>query len=42
MTRDAVVNQAKAWLGLNENDGSHREVIDHTTNSVDRLQEAIR
>lgn len=28
MTRDAVVNQAKAWLGLNENDGSHREVID--------------
>lgn len=26
--RTAVVNQAKAWLGYNEADGSHRAIID--------------
>lgn len=26
--RTAVVNQAKAWLGYNETDGSHRAIID--------------
>ena len=44
--RTAVVNQAKAWLGYNEADGSHRAIIDlyNTQNprprgyKVDRLQ----
>lgn len=28
MSRQAVVNQAKAWLGLKESNGSHKQIID--------------
>jgi hypothetical protein len=28
MTRSKIINQAKAWLGKNEKDGSHKEIID--------------
>lgn len=41
MTAEKVLNQARAWLGANEGDGSHRKIID-TYNSHKPLAQGYK
>ena len=35
---DLVLNQAKSWIGLNEKDGSHKQIIDAYNNHLPRAR----
>ena len=40
--RTKVINQARAWLGCNEADGTHKKIIDNVVNGVEDAGNAVK